>query len=80
MQRFNFEQSKSDSDWQKSVLILYYIMLGQYNLEQEFKSSIFKILDMKSCVGAIGGKPGKSLYFFGHDTNSSLLYFDPHFV
>lgn len=54
-------------------------MLGMKEIESDYFKSIKDILGMKSCVGAVGGKPNKSLYFVGYE-GEELIYLDPHFV
>ena len=69
----------NEEAWEKSVLVIYSLMLGVDRINPEFHKSIQKIFSFKQCVGATGGKPNKSLYFIGLE-GDDLIYLDPHFV
>lgn len=55
------------------------VRFGMNNIPSMYNRPIKQILDMKQCVGAVGGKPRKSLYFVGYE-DDNLLFLDPHYV
>ena len=63
----------------KSVLLLVPVMLGIGTVSKQYLPVIHKMLEMKTCVGIVGGKPKQSLFFVGHQQDQ-LFYLDPHVV
>eukprot|EP01029_Cantina_marsupialis_P009236 TRINITY_DN215_c2_g1_i1.p1 TRINITY_DN215_c2_g1~~TRINITY_DN215_c2_g1_i1.p1 ORF type:complete len:379 (+),score=79.22 TRINITY_DN215_c2_g1_i1:65-1201(+) len=66
-----------DEEWSHPVMLMVPLRLGVDKLNPIYYNSLLSVLEMKECVGFIGGKPGHSLYFYGHKGND-LLYLDPH--
>lgn len=61
----------------KSLFLLIPIRLGLMEINHGYLPILRLWLTHKFCVGFIGGKPRKSLYFYGFQ-NERLLYLDPH--
>lgn len=66
------------SSW-KPLLLLIPLRLGLDNLNPKYGPAVRNFFDMKSCVGAIGGRPNAAFYFVGYHGNN-LLFLDPHKV
>lgn len=66
-------------NFSKSLLIFCPIRLGLNKVNEKYVSPLIKLLQHPQCVGFVGGKPMKSLYFVG-SFEDQLLYLDPHFV
>ena len=49
------------------------------SVSKEFFSSIKLAFEIPHCVGIMGGRPNKALYFVGHE-GDNLIFLDPHFV
>jgi len=60
-----------------SVLLLIPLRLGLQEINEQYLPELRNWLNNKYCVGFVGGKPRKSLYFFGFQ-GEQLLYLDPH--
>jgi cysteine protease ATG4 len=54
-------------------------MLGIGKLEASYYRTVKQFLNMKECVGIIGGTKTSALYFMGYQVES-LLFLDPHRV
>lgn len=64
--------------WTKSLLLIIPLRLGTESANILYVEHLKSLLSLKSCVGIIGGKPKRSVYFIGwHD--DSLIYMDPHY-
>jgi cysteine protease ATG4 len=63
----------------KGVLLLVPVMLGMTAVSKQYIPVIHRILEMKTSIGIVGGKPKQSLYFVGHQQDQ-LFYLDPHVV
>ena len=72
---------KSDIDLSlnKHFLIFLPLRLGLDALNTNYIKSIKQCFHLRECIGIIGGKPQKSLYFIGYQQNK-LFYLDPHTV
>lgn len=56
-----------------------WVRLGFEEVEPQYYESIKSLFDIKYCVGIMGGKKNKALYFVGYEGNS-LIFLDPHYV
>ena len=65
--------------WVKKLFIIVCVRLGLEGVDEEYFAPIKKIFDVPQCVGIMGGKKDKALYFVGHEGNS-LIFLDPHYV
>jgi len=73
---------KSDFSLKKHALILLPLRFGLDSLNTHYVESIKRCFELKECIGIIGGKPQRSLYFIGYQENpeAHLFYLDPHTV
>jgi len=55
------------------------LRFGLDALNRSYIESIKRCFELKQCIGIVGGKPQRSLYFIGHQRDR-LLYLDPHTV
>lgn len=69
------EQQTSDEF--TPVLILLPLRLGLNEINPIYIDGLKKILQMKSTIGIIGGRPNQALYFFGY-ADDEILFLDPH--
>lgn len=63
----------------KCALIFLPLRFGLDSLNRSYIESIKRCFELKQCVGIVGGKPQRSLYFIGYQRDR-LLYLDPHTV
>jgi hypothetical protein len=68
-----------NNKWVKKLFIIVCVRLGLEGVDEEYFGPIRKIFDIPQCVGIMGGKKDKALYFVGHEGNS-LIFLDPHYV
>ncbi|CAF0807789.1 unnamed protein product [Brachionus calyciflorus] len=61
----------------KPCIILIPARLGGDCVNEIYVDSLKMYLEMKNCLGIIGGKPKHSLYFFGYQ-GERVIYLDPH--
>ena len=77
--------SSSSSSSSSSLFLLVPVRLGLRKLDEDYIPEILHTLELPSCVGIIGGRPGHSLHFIGsvQPQNESdvphIIYLDPHF-
>eukprot|EP01084_Bolivina_argentea_P275704 470268_1 len=71
--------NKSDISLNKCTLVFLSLRLGLGSLNLSYIKSIKRCFHLKECIGFIGGKPKKSLYFIGYQKDK-LFYLDPHIV
>ncbi|TRY95698.1 hypothetical protein DNTS_022109 [Danionella cerebrum] len=62
----------------RSLLLLVPVRLGTDALNAAYIPCVQRLLELRCCVGIIGGKPKHSLYFVGFQKDQ-LIYLDPHF-
>ena len=63
----------------KSYLLLVPVMFGMTALAKPYDDVVRAFLRMPVCVGIVGGKPNKSLFFVGYQ-GDTIFYLDPHVV
>nr|AWV66692.1 cysteine protease ATG4-like-2 [Brachionus koreanus] len=58
-------------------IVLIPARLGGNSVNEIYIDTLKMHLEMKNCLGIIGGKPKHSLYFFGYQADK-ILFLDPH--
>lgn len=64
---------------ERSILLLVPLMLGMGSVGSSYEQVILRLLELPMCIGIVGGKPQKSLYFVGHQ-REQVFFLDPHVV
>jgi hypothetical protein len=64
---------------ERSILLLVPLMLGMGCVGSSYEQVILRLLELPMCIGIVGGKPQKSLYFVGHQ-REQVFFLDPHVV
>lgn len=65
--------------WENAMFVLIPIMLGTTVIHPQYYSFLQSVLNLKQCVGIIGGKGSSSLFFVGYK-REQLILLDPHNV
>ena len=63
----------------RGVLLLLPVVLGVERLNAVYAEQLACVLSWPHCAGIVGGKPGHSYYFLGHQAGR-LLGLDPHSI
>jgi len=63
----------------RSLLLLIPLRLGLQEINHGYLPVLRRWMENEYCLGFIGGKPRKSLYFYGYQ-DERLFYLDPHFT
>jgi cysteine protease ATG4 len=66
-------------EWKNGVLVMMPLMMGVRKIQKEYRKAFKGLLKCKFSMGIIGGKPKSALYLVGYK-QSSVIYFDPHYV
>ena len=65
--------------FEKMGIIFVNVRVGLDKIPKEYFPGIRQLLNLKECIGIIGGKTRLAYYFIGYDSESdALLYLDPH--
>lgn len=74
----NVENQSSQTNYQKAVIILIPLRLGNEKLNTNCADKLKNLLSNEFCIGIIGGRPKHSLYFVGFQEDK-LIHLDPHY-
>ncbi|CAI4229973.1 unnamed protein product [Auanema sp. JU1783] len=70
-------EALTTSSW-RPVLLLVPLRLGLTNMNKCYLPALQEYFKLDSCVGIIGGRPNRALYFVGI-FDDKLIYLDPHY-
>mmetsp|Transcript_34626 Transcript_34626/g.40076 ORF Transcript_34626/g.40076 Transcript_34626/m.40076 type:complete len:114 (+) Transcript_34626:556-897(+) len=79
LQRTHASLEEFKSPWQNRLVLIVNVRLGLERVEEEYYESVRNVLRMQQCMGVMGGKKNKALYFVGTE-GQELVFLDPHFV
>ena len=74
---FNFNKRKYI--FKQKFIIFISVRHGLHNLDEDIYKEVFKIFDIPTNIGLIGGKNSRAFYFIGRCANN-LIFLDPHYV
>ena len=74
---FNF--NKRRYKFKQKFIIFISVRHGLHNLDEDIYKEVFKIFDIPTNIGLIGGKNSRAFYFIGKCANN-LIFLDPHYV
>ncbi|CEF71463.1 Peptidase C54 family-containing protein [Strongyloides ratti] len=66
-------------NWKKRIFLIIPVRLGVKDINKCYYEHITKIFSFHNCLGIMGGKAKRSLYYIGC-YNDSLIYLDPHLM
>lgn len=79
----NNEENQAPIDlnkkWDNSLLMFIATKTGLDTHNELYLHTVLKLLSFRNSIGMLGGKGSRAHYFLGFQ-NSTLLYFDPHYV
>ncbi|KAL5282642.1 ATG4C family protein [Megaselia abdita] len=76
--QINSKNQSSQQIYQKAVIILIPLRLGNEKLNIDYAEKLKNLLSNEYCIGIIGGRPKHSLYFVGFQEDK-LIHLDPHY-
>uniref|UniRef100_A0A0K0ENC8 Cysteine protease n=1 Tax=Strongyloides stercoralis TaxID=6248 RepID=A0A0K0ENC8_STRER len=65
------------NNWKKKIFLIIPVRLGIKDINECYYEHINKLFSFHNCLGIMGGKSKRSLYYIGY-YNESLIYLDPH--
>ena len=65
--------------FKQKFIIFISVRHGLHNLDEDIYKEVFKIFDIPTNIGLIGGKNSRAFYFIGKCANN-LIFLDPHYV
>uniref|UniRef100_A0A0N4ZJG0 Cysteine protease n=1 Tax=Parastrongyloides trichosuri TaxID=131310 RepID=A0A0N4ZJG0_PARTI len=64
-------------NWNKNILLIVPVRLGIKHVNGFYYEHIASLFSIENCLGIIGGRAKRSLYYVGY-YDKSLIYLDPH--
>ncbi|PAV55951.1 hypothetical protein WR25_06057 [Diploscapter pachys] len=71
------EEASASGSWRPLLLIIP-LRLGLTTINKVYLPAVQKFFKLETCVGIIGGRPNRALYFVGI-SGEKLIYLDPHY-